>query len=228
MQSESYSFCLANVASAPNKNGCSGVVCPGNSQCVEGPNSYECKCLPGFTGEDCVAISTLQASEIRIRRENSDFRTNCSTANCSDHGNCLRTEDGEFICSCFEDYTGPHCSTELIANGCDNINCSTNSICKLDVLGCVCAPEFTGNSCEIPIACLKLDCSENAVCSQRNDTLEYFCQCDLGYQGEQCTEVAPTMYTGGIYEYNTVSVNSPIIAIRHQVFVFQEVSHKQF
>ena len=202
-QGEVYSICLAD--STLDKNGCSGAACPRNSQCIDGPHSYECKCLPGFTGEDCVAISTLQARETRMRREeNSDLKINCSTVNCSDHGSCLRTEDGDFVCSCFEDYTGPLCSTKLIVNGCDSINCSTNSVCKSDMLGCVCDPEFTGDLCETPIACLKLNCSENAACLQKNSTLEYFCQCDFGYNGEQCTEVAPTAYTDVTYEYNTI------------------------
>ena len=200
-------MCLTDGASTAGKNSCSEAVCPRNSQCIEGPDSlYKCECLSGFTGKDCTAILTPSIGEMREEtRGESNMESICSRANCSDHGVCIINHDEEFSCNCFEDYTGPLCNIKLTFNSCAELNCSANSICKpshLDVPWCICAPGYTGDMCDIPFDCLELNCSENSVCSQRNDTLEYFCDCDFGYEGQQCTNPATTVQTD-IYEYTS-------------------------
>ena len=75
-----------------NIDSCVEVNCTGNSQCVDGVNSFECVCDPGFTGELC--------------QTNIDH---CVGVNCSGNGVCV---DGvnNFTCECTAGFSGPQCS----------------------------------------------------------------------------------------------------------------------
>ena len=73
-----------------------GINCSGNGQCVDGVDSFNCKCDPGFTGELC--------------QTNID---ECVGVKCSGNGECL---DGvnSFTCECSPGYTGPLCGIQGI------------------------------------------------------------------------------------------------------------------
>ena len=71
-----------------------GVNCSGNGQCVDGVDSFNCSCDPGFTGELC---------QTNINE--------CVGVDCSGNGECL---DGvnSFTCECNPGYTGQYCEIE--------------------------------------------------------------------------------------------------------------------
>ena len=73
---------------------CVGVTCSENGQCVDGVDSFNCSCDPGFTGELC--------------QTNID---DCVGVNCSGNRECL---DGvnSFTCECSPGYTGPICDIQ--------------------------------------------------------------------------------------------------------------------
>ena len=62
--------------------------------CLDGLDSFNCRCDPGFTGEQC--------------QTNID---DCVGVRCSGNGECL---DGvnSFTCECSPGYTGPHCDIQ--------------------------------------------------------------------------------------------------------------------
>ena len=67
-------------------------------QCVDGVDSFNCGCDPGFTGEMC--------------QTNID---DCVGVGCSRNGECL---DGvnSFTCECSPGYTGPLCDIQGLTN----------------------------------------------------------------------------------------------------------------
>ena len=87
---------------------CVGVNCTGNGRCVDGENSFNCNCDPGFTGELC----------------QTDI-DECIGVNCSGKGECL---DGvnSFTCECSLDYTGPLCDNIIIQSKTLKSNCKVH------------------------------------------------------------------------------------------------------
>ena len=73
---------------------CIGVICNGNGQCVNGVNSFNCSCVPGFTGELC--------------QTNID---ECVGISCIGNGECLDVVNS-FTCECSPGYTGPLCDIQ--------------------------------------------------------------------------------------------------------------------
>ena len=73
---------------------CVVVNCSGNGQCVDGVDSFNCSCEPGFTGELC--------------QTNID---ECIRVNCSGNGECL---DGvnSYTCECSPGFTGQLCDIQ--------------------------------------------------------------------------------------------------------------------
>ena len=72
-----------------------GVNCSGNGHCVDGVDSFNCSCDPGFTGELC---------QTNINE--------CVGVDCSGNGECL---DGvnSFTCECNPGYTGQVCDNAI-------------------------------------------------------------------------------------------------------------------
>lgn len=71
-----------------NINECLTAVCPTGKICVDGFNTYECKCSEGYTGENC-----------------SKLINNCQDHPCKNNSTCIENFD-EYTCRCAPGFTG--------------------------------------------------------------------------------------------------------------------------
>ena len=110
---------------------CTGVNCSGNGRCVDGVDSFNCSCDPGFTGELC--------------QTNID---ECAGVNCSGNGWCVDGIDS-FSCNCSAGYTGTQCEVNI--DDCVGVNCNGNGECLdgVNSFTCECSPGYTGKLCHI-------------------------------------------------------------------------------
>ena len=103
--------------------------CPSNSNSTD---SFECECLPGFTGGDC-------STDI----------DECSPNPCLNSGNCTDDING-FSCECDLGYTGMTCSEPIGDCGNDS-NCENGGMCMRNTSGffaCQCPNGFSGSLCQ--------------------------------------------------------------------------------
>jgi len=90
--------------------------------------SFEIECLPGFTGENCIAM-------------------HCSRAPCSNGGTCLQSASG-FTCACRGDFTGETCQTRI--NDCQGVECNDGTcVDGVQSFTCQCQEGYTGQFCDL-------------------------------------------------------------------------------
>lgn len=145
-------------------------MCPPRKICVDLIASYECRCPPGYTGDDCT------------------IKTNpCFTNPCSNGGTCsVNPNTFEFNCSCPPGFTGLTCEEDIDECGLTrNANICNHGICVNNQGGgfqCYCTPGFTGERCDLDFdECLSMPCKNNARCI--NKVNNYECICTPGYTG---------------------------------------------
>jgi len=71
-----------------NVNECLIATCPLGRVCIDGINSYECKCPEGYTGENC-----------------SKLLIDCQDRPCKNNATCIENSDG-YTCRCIYGFTG--------------------------------------------------------------------------------------------------------------------------
>merc|ERR1712136_13288 len=111
--------------------------CSGSSQCLNTMGSYNCPCLPGYSGAGCTNINEC---------ENGD-------AKCENGGKC-QDNDGSYTCDCANTgYQGEYCTEDI--NECDENggvgDCQNGATCK-NIAGsyeCECPPLWKGPNCEL-------------------------------------------------------------------------------
>ncbi len=109
--------------------------------------------------------------------------------NCSNHGQCIFTIDGQFACNCFQNYTGFSCQDDK--RKCSTKPCINNSTCY-DVIKsenfdfyCECAGNYHGRHCEFEVdVCQNETCSNHGVCKKKLKQPE--CDCFPFYTGNKC------------------------------------------
>lgn len=117
-----------------------------------------CSCKKGWRGELC---------ELKIKK--------CPKA-CSGNGVC---NDLKGECTCEKGFTGKACDILPCKHKClNNGRCNNGT--------CLCAPGWAGLKCNIP-SC-KNDCSGNGKCVFNDDDGGKHCECNKGYQGDDCSE----------------------------------------
>ena len=153
-------------------NECKSTPCLNDGLCVDGINSYRCKCKENYVGENCETSKYIQCSKTKRR---------------------LFYPFSFVICCC--DVFFLNCCHSLIAgiNECNKMPCLNGGKC-VDLgdvkhgdhyYKCVCAAGFTGKNCETNInECDPLPCQNGGNCV--DGVNDYTCQCPAGYTGKNC------------------------------------------
>lgn len=146
---------------------CDSGPCLNGATCVDGIDSYQCICPPGFSGSQC----QTDVDE-------------CLSGPCHTGATCLDRTLG-YTCVCPPGMTGLHCELEL--DECLSNPCQNNGTCydRMANYTCVCSPGWIGRLCEEAVdECLSQPCSNGATCE---DLVGMFvCHCPVGYDGELC------------------------------------------
>uniref|UniRef100_A0A8C8SMG2 Notch receptor 3 n=1 Tax=Pelusios castaneus TaxID=367368 RepID=A0A8C8SMG2_9SAUR len=166
------------------ENGAWSYLCPhpcsscfNGGTCLDGVNSYTCRCRPGFTGTHC-------QHEI----------DECQSRPCLNGGVCL---DGveSYRCTCPQGYTGPQCQT--LVDWCRRSPCQNGGRCLQmgTALTCECPGGWTGRYCDIPnvsceVVAAHRGVSKEQVCHYRGQCVDagntHYCLCKEGYTGSYC------------------------------------------
>ena len=97
----------------------------------------------------------------------------------------------KYTCICQKNWTGPHCTEQIIPN-CVNNMCRSGSTCisgtSLNSYICKCPFGHTGKFCENRMAdvdeCTSKPCLNGGLCLLKS--VGYLCMCNLNYAGTNC------------------------------------------
>uniref|UniRef100_A0A8C1WN15 Notch receptor 3 n=1 Tax=Cyprinus carpio TaxID=7962 RepID=A0A8C1WN15_CYPCA len=161
-----------------NVDDCPGNKCMNGGICVDGVNTYNCQCLPEWTGQYC-------AEDVNecLMQPNA----------CHNGGTCFNTIGGH-TCVCVNGWTGDDCSENI--DDCATAVCFNGATCHDRVASffCECPVGKTGLLCHLDDACVSNPCNEGAVCDTNplNGRAictcpgSFQCQCGRGYTGPRC------------------------------------------
>ncbi|XP_063968254.1 low-density lipoprotein receptor-related protein 2-like isoform X2 [Lytechinus pictus] len=184
---------------------CASGPCQNKGNCMDGINSYTCKCTQGYNGPTCEidideCVSGPCLNEGNCMDGINSYTCNCTlgyigstceididecvSGPCQNGGNCM---DGinSYTCICAQGYTGSNC--EINIDECASSPCLNGWTCLdgMNYYTCNCAPGFTGLSCEIDIdECVSGPCQNGGNCMDGINS--YTCICAQGYTGSNC------------------------------------------
>ncbi|XP_051890612.1 cadherin EGF LAG seven-pass G-type receptor 2-like isoform X2 [Pristis pectinata] len=158
---------------------CDSSPCPTNSYCSDDWDSYSCSCDPGYYGEECKDVCSLNPCE---------HLSVCSRKPSSSHG---------YTCDCSANYFGQYCETKIdqpCPRGwwghpiCGPCNCDIrngfDADCNKTSGECRCKENYywpPGSN-----ACFPCDCYSIGSLSRSCDMETGQCQCKPGVIGRQC------------------------------------------
>ncbi|XP_072134760.1 cadherin EGF LAG seven-pass G-type receptor 2 isoform X3 [Mobula birostris] len=158
---------------------CDSSPCPTNSYCSDDWDSYSCSCDPGYYGEECKDVCSLNPCE---------HLSVCSRKPSSSHG---------YTCDCTANYFGQYCETKIdqpCPRGwwghpmCGPCSCDVrngfDADCNKTSGECRCKDNYywpPGTN-----ACLPCDCYSVGSLSRSCDMETGQCQCKPGVIGRQC------------------------------------------
>ncbi|XP_072336405.1 cadherin EGF LAG seven-pass G-type receptor 2 isoform X1 [Scyliorhinus torazame] len=158
---------------------CDSSPCPTNSYCSDDWDSYSCSCDPGYYGEECKDVCSLNPCE---------HLSMCTRKPSSSHG---------YTCDCSVNYFGQYCETKIdqpCPKGwwgnpiCGPCNCDTSNgfdaDCNKTSGECRCKENYywpPGNN-----ACYPCDCYSIGSLARSCDMETGRCQCKPGVIGRQC------------------------------------------
>ncbi len=149
--------------------------------------SYNCTCLPDYTGTDCnEVINDCVTPDI----------INCNSGTCMD-GNQT------FSCICDLGFTGDRCETDI--DFCDHLLCLNGGVC-IEGLGtetrCNCLFGFSGERCETDdVFCQSEQCSNGGTCVEGIGAATS-CLCENGFAGDSCDNDINTFCTDSACSYH--------------------------
>jgi len=151
-----------------NIDDCASRPCKQNATCIDGIDSFTCRCPAGFGGDDCGRMT----DSCRLLMP------------CKNMGQCVN-KGFSFTCKCPAGWEGQDCSIDK--DDCASNPCKNDAICidKLNNYKCRCQPGFKGRNCEIDIDdCLSYPCKNGGTCADRKN--DYECTCRKGFKGKGC------------------------------------------
>ncbi|KAJ8033880.1 Fibrinogen-like protein A [Holothuria leucospilota] len=173
--------------------------CDPNAVCLQQNNMYRCTCNAGFTpsGDTCICSSNEVYGTCTCERscENPQVCTPCSTQGQRCHcpigfylqgQDCVQQEN----CNCFTD-------GNIVPEGATYISAGCSQRCS-----CV-----SGQ-----LSCDVYQCSANAVCEERNNILQ--CYCNAGFTGDGVNCISDTPPSDCQDIYDRVSTESAVYQIK--------------
>uniref|UniRef100_A0A0K0DJ67 Sushi, nidogen and EGF-like domain-containing protein 1 n=1 Tax=Angiostrongylus cantonensis TaxID=6313 RepID=A0A0K0DJ67_ANGCA len=143
---------------------CAFSPCMNNGTCHDEGASYKCECASGWTGATCEQETgtcdtrpcrndgqcvNLVADYFCVCPEGCQYlRDACTESICQNDGECNRTSDGGFHCSCKPGFTGIYCETNI--NDCARSPCPLGATCidQINSAYCRCPFNMTGANCD--------------------------------------------------------------------------------
>ncbi|KRZ95890.1 Neurogenic locus Notch protein, partial [Trichinella sp. T8] len=149
--------------------------CKNNGTCVNTSGSYKCECPSKFEGTHC---------EIKIDP--------CRSNPCSNQATCITLSDDleEYKCKCRIGFEGRLCEKKI--DYCKNVTCANGGECintDDNNYMCKCKTGFSGRHCEEIRICDLVSCIHGTCKYDLFENGDYvsFCNCNLGYQGKDCS-----------------------------------------
>lgn len=138
-----------------------------------------------------VFFCTIIAFLLIVGIASCDQTSPCDGFECN-YGNCVVTPQGTPKCDCYPGYYGDNCPYENY-DPCLVLECKNGGTCEVDSTNprkahCICAPGFTGSSCETADPCFNNNggCI-NGTCSDSLGIVT--CICFEGYSGVHCENI---------------------------------------
>ncbi|XP_010714209.1 neurogenic locus notch homolog protein 2 [Meleagris gallopavo] len=159
-------ICEKNVDDCPNHN------CQNGGICVDGVNTYNCRCPPQWTGQFC----TEDVDECQLQ------------PNACQNGGTCTNHNGGYACVCVNGWSGDDCSKNI--DDCFTASCANGSTCidRVASFSCICPEGKAGLLCHLDDACVSNPCQKGALCDTNPVNGHYICTCPQGHKGADCTE----------------------------------------
>uniref|UniRef100_A0A671QZJ3 Neurogenic locus notch homolog protein 3-like n=1 Tax=Sinocyclocheilus anshuiensis TaxID=1608454 RepID=A0A671QZJ3_9TELE len=173
-----YSF--SSLGFGENVDDCPGHKCMNGGICVDGVNTYNCQCLPEWTGKYAPFFTCQYCAE--------DVNECLMQPNaCHNGGTCFNTIGGH-TCVCVNGWTGDDCSENI--DDCATAVCFNGATCHDRVASffCECPVGKTGLLCHLDDACVSNPCNEGAVCDTNPLNGRAICTCPAGFVGGACNQ----------------------------------------
>uniref|UniRef100_A0A8C2EQH2 Notch receptor 3 n=1 Tax=Cyprinus carpio TaxID=7962 RepID=A0A8C2EQH2_CYPCA len=157
-----------------NVDDCPGNKCMNGGICVDGVNTYNCQCLPEWTGKHILFFYDVNEC---LMQPNA----------CHNGGTCFNTIGGH-TCVCVNGWTGDDCSENI--DDCATAVCFNGATCHDRVASffCECPVGKTGLLCHLDDACVSNPCNEGAVCDTNPLNGRAICTCPAGFVGGACNQ----------------------------------------
>ena len=152
--------------------------CQNGGTCATGLyGSYQCYCVPPYTGTNCT--DTISGCD-----------TTCDLL-CQNGGRCSNLDNGQYSCECTRGYYGDNCEYAVHPlNLCSNMAPCLSGNCTngRDSYTCTCTDDHSGNHCEIETSplhpCDRNPCQHGGTCEMNSQS--YTCNCSVGFTGSNC------------------------------------------